>query len=83
MSRDARKWVFWVSDQVRHKLVYAATEDGYKLEISDLRRRGVVLSVQQKTKVLISCAVTAQLICSFVFAYAKIRFSHNAAQIFV
>ena len=33
-----------------------------------------------KTKVLISCAVTAQLICIFVFAYAKIRFSHDAAQ---
>ena len=24
-----------------------------------------------KTKALISCAVTAQLICGFVFAYAK------------
>ena len=24
-----------------------------------------------KTKALISCAVTAQLICAFVFAYAK------------
>ena len=34
-----------------------------------------------KTKALISCAVTAQLICGFVFAYAKIRFSHVAAQI--
>ena len=32
-----------------------------------------------KTKALISCAVTAQLICSFVFAYAKIRFSHDEA----
>ena len=32
-----------------------------------------------KTKALISCAVTAQLICVFVFAYAKIRFSHNEA----
>ena len=32
-----------------------------------------------KTKALISCAVTAQLICVFVFAYAKIRFSHVAA----
>ena len=30
-----------------------------------------------KTKALISCAVTAQLICVFVFAYAKSRFSHN------
>ena len=34
-----------------------------------------------KTKALISCAVTAQLICAFVFAYAKICFSQDAAQI--
>ena len=33
-----------------------------------------------KTKALISCTVTAQLICTFVFAYAKSRFSHDAAQ---
>ena len=32
-----------------------------------------------KIKALISCAVTAQLICVFAFAYAKIRFSHDAA----
>ena len=32
-----------------------------------------------KTKTQISCAVTAQLICVFVFAYAKSRFSHDAA----
>ena len=32
-----------------------------------------------KTKALISCAVTAQMICTFVFAYAKGRFSHDAA----
>ena len=31
------------------------------------------------TKVLISCMVTAQLFCAFVFAYAKSRFSHDAA----
>ena len=29
-------------------------------------------------KALISCAVTAQLTCTFVFAYAKSRFSHDA-----
>ena len=34
-----------------------------------------------KTKALISCAVTAQLICGFVFAYAKSRFSHDVAHI--
>ena len=34
-----------------------------------------------KTKALISFAVTAKLICVFVFAYAKFRFSHNKAHI--
>ena len=33
-----------------------------------------------ETKALISFAVTVKLICVFVFAYAKIRFSHDAAQ---
>ena len=32
-----------------------------------------------KTKALISCAVTAQLICIFVFAYANCLFSHAKA----
>ena len=32
-----------------------------------------------KTKALISFAVTAKLICVFVFAYAKIRFSREEA----
>ena len=30
---------------------------------------------------MISCAVTVQLICAFVLAYAKSRFSHDAAQL--
>ena len=34
-----------------------------------------------KTKALISFAVTAKLICVFVFAYAKSRFSHNEAHL--
>ena len=34
-----------------------------------------------KTKALISFAVTAKLICVFVFVYANIRFSHVAAQV--
>ena len=32
-------------------------------------------------QLLSSCAVTEQLICGFAFAYAKIQFSHDAAQI--
>ena len=34
-----------------------------------------------KTKVLISCAVAAQLLYVFVSTYAKSWFSHNEAQI--
>ena len=36
-----------------------------------------------KTKALISFVVTAKLICFFVSAYAKSRFSHDTAQITV
>ena len=32
-----------------------------------------------KTKALISCMITAQLICIFVLSYAKSRFSHESA----
>ena len=35
-----------------------------------------------KTKALISFAVTAPLICVFVFAYAKSRFSHDPAHMY-
>ena len=34
-----------------------------------------------KTKMLISFAFTAKLICVFVFAYAKSWFSHNEAHL--
>ena len=35
-----------------------------------------------KTKALISFAVTAKLICAFVFAYADCWFSHGGTQIY-
>ena len=34
-----------------------------------------------KTKMPIGCALTAQLICAFVFTKAKGRFSHDAAHL--
>ena len=34
-----------------------------------------------KTKGLISCVVTAQLICAFFFAYAKNRFFHDGVSL--
>ena len=46
----------------------------------DLKLR-IVLSVKLKTKALISTTITGQLICAFFFAYAKIWFSHDTAQI--
>ena len=33
----------------------------------------------RKTKALISCTVTVQLICAFVFAFTKSRSSHDPA----
>ena len=45
MSLVVRKPVFGFSDQVRHKPGCTATEDGQRLNISDLGRRGIVLSV--------------------------------------
>ena len=36
---------------------------------------------EAKTKVLISCEVTAQLICAFVFAYADCWFCDTVAQV--
>ena len=70
-----------VSELVRHKPGCTATEDGYRLEISDLESRGVViLSMLRKKKALISFAVSAKLICVFVFAYVKRWFSHDAAK---
>ena len=56
---------------------------GLKLRIKEVE--GYVLSgllyyLCSKNKGLISCAVSLQLICTFVFAYAKIRFSHDMAQ---
>ena len=79
MSRHARKAVFRVSDQVRHKAVCTTTEDGLRLEIFGFRKKRDCTIFVVKTKVLVSCAVTAQLICTFIFTYAKIRFSHDEA----
>ena len=45
-----RKPVLGVSDQVRHKLGCTAIVDGQRLEISDLDRRGIVLSMQRKQR---------------------------------
>ena len=45
LSLVVRKPIFGVSEQARHKPGCTATEDGSRLEISDLGNRGIVLSV--------------------------------------
>ena len=45
MSRNTRKTVFGRSDLIRHIPACTVTEEGKKLEISDLGRRGMVLSM--------------------------------------
>ena len=50
LSCIMRKTVLRISDQVRHKLGCTAIEDGQRLEISDSRRRGIVLSMQRKQR---------------------------------
>ena len=50
------------------------------LGISDSSTRGIILHVA-KTNALSSVAVTAKLICAFVFAQARLRFSPDEAQI--
>ena len=54
------------------------------LEILDVGSRGIVLLFfVAKTKALISCTVTTQVTCTFVFAYAKSRFSHDVALLMI
>ena len=51
------------------------------LEIFVFKKNRNCSDLVAKTKALISCAVTAQLIRAFVFAYAKFWFSHDAAHV--
>ena len=52
---------------------------GTDLSITTSHSCQILIDHVAKTKSLISFAVTAKLICVFVFAYAKSRFSHNEA----
>ena len=59
-----------VSDQIRHKPGYSATEGGYNLEISYLGSTVIIL---------FSCRVKPHLICAFVFTFEKRRFDLGLA----
>ena len=71
-----RKPVFGVSDQLRNKPGCIATEDDF-----GLGKKNYCTIYVAKIKALTSSAVIALLICAFIFAYAKFRGFHEAAQI--
>ena len=52
---------------------------GLKFRIYEVK--GLYYLCSEKQKVQISCAVTAQLICAFVFPYANSRLSHDTAHV--
>ena len=81
MGLISRKPVFQVSDKVRHKPGCTITEGGFRSLKFWIKKAGDCTYHVVKTKALISCAVTVQLICAFVFTYAKSRFSYDTAQL--
>ena len=80
MSLVTRKPVFGVSDIVRHKPACAATIASKRLESSDIKTRGIILSRQRTTKVLIRLRGCAGRSALLLFAYILNRFSHDVAQ---
>ena len=74
MSRDVRKPVFGVSDQVRHKPGWLETWNfGFRKQKGLYYPSGENKDADQ---------LRGYLICVFVFAYAKIRFSHVMAHMY-
>ena len=83
LSRVMRKPTFWFPTWSDTNKAVQLQKMAGCLEISGLESRGIVVIYVAKTKVLISFAVTAKLMCVFVFAYAKRWFSYDAAQFLI
>ena len=76
-----RKQTFWFlpCSDTKQAVQLQKMATGLKSGFRKKRDRTIYVA---KTKALISFAVTAKLICVFVFAYAKCSFSHDAAHLF-
>ena len=81
MSHVTRKPVFGVFDQVRLKLAWSATETIYRLEISAISSRDILLSRRWKTKALIRLRGRESWSAVLLFAYGINRFYHDMAHI--
>ena len=69
-----RKPLFGISSNTRHKTGCTTNEDGFRLDFSVVRKKRDCTINVAKTKMLISCLVTAQLIYAFDFAMSKAGF---------
>ena len=79
MSCMVRNPACGVSDHLQLRLGSTATENGLPLNLQ-IYEEGVLLTICiKKSKPLISCTVTTQLNCAFVFEYAKRLFSDGVA----
>ena len=70
---------FWTWSDTNQAVQVQKMARGLKFRIFRKKRECTIYVA--KTKALISFAVTAKLICVFVFAYAKRWFSHDAAHL--
>ena len=81
LSLVTRKPVFRGFDKVRLKPASAATEASYRLEISDIEIRGIILPRQWTTKALIKLRRCKGWSAPLLFAYGKNRFSRDEAHL--
>ena len=81
LSLVMRKPVFGVCDQLRLKPSCSADETSWRLEISDIETRDIILSRHGTTKVLIRLCGCAGWSAPLLFAYGINRFSQDMAQI--
>ena len=74
-----RKPAIWVPTRSDKNQAVQSQKKARSLKFQFMKKRNFTIRVP-KTKALISFAVTAKLICAFVFTYADCWFSHAAAQ---
>ena len=74
MSHVKRKPVFGVFDRVRLKPACTATEVSWRFKILDIETRGIILSGQRTSKVLIRLRGCAGWSAPLLFAYGKTDF---------
>ena len=82
LSLSLRKPTIWVYDQVDTNWAVQSQKIARSLKFRMKEEEGLYYPCREnKGAGQISFAVTAKLVCAFVFAYAKIQFSYAAAHL--